>query len=376
MLKFLFVDDQLNDDSSSASIAAKKLESIDEYSVTRSGFGDAEKHIEDIVPDLVIIDLQEESDSGDHKFTGTETCEWIWRNRFCPIVVYSAFPDHISDDHKSHPFVEVVTKGRKGVEDLESSITKLRPHIDSIREAEQNIRNEFSVAMREVAPYAYEVFKSDPTQRDNAIIRSGRRRLAAFMDGLSNDGNVLASWEQYLFPPVCQDTQLGDVLRKSEGNQDDPASFRIVLTPSCDLVASNGRNPKIDKVLVANCCSTNDGLELMNQKMASKKLKSRLPNVVLSRGYFEAIIPLPCLEGRIPTMMADLRSLEFIPIAEIGLSDKTFLRIASIDSPFRELISWAYLQIACRPGLPDRDFNSWCDEIIASLPDEGNIERT
>ncbi len=314
---------------------------------------------------MIILDLQEVSASGDRSFTGTSTCEWIWENRFCPIVVYSAFPDQLSDTHKNHPFIEVVTKGAKGVESLKESVTRLRPHIESIREAERSIRKEFSVAIREVAPYAYDTFKDNPAQRNDAILRSGRRRLAALMDGLSKDGTKLASWEQYLYPPVCPDTQLGDILRKADGKLDDPASFRVVLTPSCDLVVSGGRKPKVDDVLVTRCCSMKEGLDLTSLKgISSGKLKGRLPGSVLTYGYFEAIIPFPCLKGRIPTMAAYLRDLEFIPVGDIGISEKAFLRVASVDSPFRELIAWAYMQIACRPGLPDRDYDAWCDEII------------
>ncbi len=111
-----------------------------------------------------------------------------------------------------------------------------------------------------------------------------------------------------------------------------------------------------------------DGLDRTSLKgMGLSKLKERLPGTVLSHGYFEAVVPFPCLKGRIPTMAADLRSLEFLPLADIGSSGKAFLRIASIDSPFRELVSWAYLQIACRPGLPDRDYDAWCDEIVKQL---------
>ena len=62
-------------------------------------------------------------------------------------------------------------------------------------------------------------------------------------------------------------------------------------------------------------------------------------------------------------MMADLKKLELIPISEIGESAK-YIRIASLDSPCRELISWAYMHTACRLGLPDRDYQSWNKEII------------
>ena len=97
-----------------------------------------------------------------------------------------------------------------------------------------------------------------------------------------------------------------------------------------------------------------------------KDFRIQLKKTILTQGYYQGIVPLPRLEGRIPTLAADLRKLALIPIASIGSAQTEYLRIASIDSPFRELVSWAYLHIACRPGLPDRDCDSWGEEIIAS----------
>jgi len=51
----------------------------------------------------------------------------------------------------------------------------------------------------------------------------------------------------------------------------------------------------------------------------------------------------------------------------VGLTEKGeagFTRIASIDSPFREQIAWAHLQIAGRPGVPERDIDKWTQEIL------------
>ncbi|MYK60628.1 MAG: hypothetical protein F4034_01405 [Chloroflexi bacterium] len=71
-------------------------------------------------------------------------------------------------------------------------------------------------------------------------------------------------------------------------------------------------------------------------------------------------------------MAADLRDLELIPVGAIGVEGEEFLRVASVDSPFRELISWAYLQVAGRPGLPQRDLDGWIHDIIeaANTPSE------
>jgi CTP synthase len=339
------------------------------------GFGEAEDKIASRRPDIVILDLLVGSAS-DPDPQGLNTRDFIWSQHFCPIVVYSAMPGIHDDNYPPHPFVKSIQKGSGSQQQVLEALQELRPQVEALKEAEEHIRHSFSCAMRDVAPYAFDTF-TDAAQRSETIKRSGRRRLAALMDDLAASGDRLASWEQYLSPPIGSNIKLGDILREKDGKDDDPAAFRVVLTPSCDLVTSGDGKLKVKNVLVACCCSMKKGLSHTSlNNMKPTKLATRLSDTVLSRGYFEAIIPFPCLEGRIPTMAADLRDLKFIRVDKIGISNKTFLRVASVDSPFRELIAWAYLQIACRPGLPERDFNSWADEIVASVKREGDSEQT
>jgi hypothetical protein len=296
-------------------------------------------------------------------FAGFQIYEWIWDSWFCPIVVYSAFSEEFAK-YPPHPFVKRVQKGMASVEQIKSALAEFRPHIKALYDAERQIRQQFAIALREVGPYAFSAFTpGEAEKRSEIIFRAGRRRLAALSDRDPRDGKALASWEQYIFPPVTEDLSLGDILY--EKGKDGPASFNVVLTPSCDLVASVGRPPKVSSVLLARCCDISDAIQGTSLgKIGAKKLKDRLPSTVLSQGYFEAILPLPALPDRIPHMAANLRDLRLIPFEEIAQPEGPFERIASIDSPFRELIAWAYMQIGCRPGLPDRDFESWCEEII------------
>ena len=375
MLKLLFIEDDPD--------AVKPVQNLikrerADMQFEMSGFEVAEDKIASFRPDIVILDLLVVSASKEPEPGGLNTRDFIWNKHFCPIVVYSAQPDILDNTYESHPFVKSVQKGSGSPQKVLKALDALRPQIDALNRAEESVRHSFSCAMRDVAPYAFEAF-SDDEQRIEVIKRSGRRRLAALMDELSMDGTALASWEQYLFPPVCGDTQLGDVLRKKEGGSNDPASFRVVLTPSCDLVKSGNRQPKVSNVLVARCCSMKSGLDLTSlRNIGISKLKDRLRSAILTPGYFEAILPFPCLERRIPTMAANLQDLELIPIQDIGDidSDKSVFRIASIDSPFRELVAWAYLQTACRPGLPNRDFNLWRDEVVANIESEAGGEET
>lgn len=75
-------------------------------------------------------------------------------------------------------------------------------------------------------------------------------------------------------------------------------------------------------------------------------------------------------------MMANLRNLQLIPIENIGKpgEGKKFIRVASIDSPFREALSWAYLQVSGRPGLPERDLEAWSHEILEALQEGADQE--
>lgn len=365
MLKLLFIEDQPAAIRSVRNLIEKEKKEIQCEEV---GFEDAQEKIASFRPDIVILDLLVGGASpGEKEPVGLQTRNFIWDNKhFCPIVIYSAQPEVHDDDHDPHPFVKSIKKGSYTEQKVLSAVCEFLPHVHALKEAERAIANSFSVAMREVAPYAFEAF-SDDTQRIDTITRSGRRRLAALMDDPPANERSLASWEQYLFPPVSEDIQLGDILRKDDAPRDDPASFRIVLTPSCDLATSEDRTPKIAKVLVARCCSIKESLALIGwEEIRENKLKERLPDI-LTQGYFKTIIPFPSLKNRIPTMAANLRDLELIPVKAIGESNKPFLRVASLDSPFRELISWAYMQTAGRPGLPDRAFDSWRKEIIDDL---------
>ena len=205
---------------------------------------------------------------------------------------------------------------------------------------------------------------TDPEKLSDFVTRSGRRRLAAMMDTpLSGE---LASWEQYIYPPVSQDdVLLADVLMTKDADKDQPESFLVVLTPSCDMVRVGGRKPKVNRVLVAKCCSMPDAQNLIG--LGGSEDIEKIRNPMLSQGYSQTIIPFPKLEGVIPTMAANLRDLELIEIEKIGVGEEfEYRRIASCDSPFRELVAWAYMQNAARPGLPVRDVNTWAKEIIAT----------
>jgi hypothetical protein len=357
-MKLLFVEDEPDNIAAVLHLLGKSAD----YDMDVKCFVQARDALETmtITPDVIVLDLLEKGASPEPETPGLQTFEWVWESRFCPIVIYSAQPGLCEAEH---PFVKKVSKGRGSPDQVAAVLQQFRPHVEALHEVEKQIRQQFATALRHVAPYAFGVCGEEESEKLNdMILRAGRRRLAALMDNDSRHGQKLADWEQYLFPPVSEDLTLGDILR--EKGKDDPASFCVVLTPSCDLVASGGREPKVSSVLLARCCAINEAIKLTSLgEMGMKKLQDHLPPK-LSQGYFETILPLPALKDLIPHMAANLKDLAVVPFQEIK---ERFDVVASVDSPFRELVAWAYMQVACRPGLPDRDFKQWGERIIEHL---------
>lgn len=356
MIRILFVED---DPRSIVDARERCQGGLETSEIKVCGFEEYSEELREFRPDIVILDILRGSPSeGDAAGKGVYAL--IWDNRFCPIVVYSAEPDLID---ATHPFVAKVRKGDGSEDHVLQAVQDFLPHIEALQRTEDQVRRRLSEAMREVAPLAFGS-SDDAAKREEIIVRSGRRRVAAMLDEPQSGEAALASWECYLHPPVLPDILLGDVLKAKDGDKNDPGAFRVVLTPSCDMVRSDNRIPKVREVLAAKCFSMRDALASIG--MAGNRNVSRIRDRLLSSGYTQSVIPFPALEGLIPTMAANLHDLELIPIGNIG-SELRYLRIASLDSPFRELVAWAYLQNAGRPGLPDRDLDRWAQEVRDEL---------
>ena len=334
----------------------------------------AEKKLVSFRPDVVILDIFD-GEIDPSNAAGGKLHNFVWNEHFCPIAVFSARPYQTEIKDDNHPFRRFVEKGSDSYDELVNILREFHSHIQSINVAFSYIQKNLYGVLRDVAPDIFEEFDGD--ERDKAIIRASRRRLAALMDESPNGDAKLVGWEQYIFPPINQDCLLGDVIIKSGGSNSEPSDFRIILSPSCDLVKRP--EPKIKEILVAKCCSVADGLCKANKKDMKKSDKNKeTVQDILRQGYINSVIPLPKLKGKIPNMFADMKDLELVPWenisdkeesdtrGEIGDKEKSqskYYRVASVDSPFREMISQVYQLVSTRPGLPERDFESWVKEL-------------
>ena len=355
MLNILFIEDE----PESIQTLVRALHRSGNYECCIAGFDDYSSYMDVFVPDVVVLDLIRAGSTPESENVGLGSLkEMISKCQFRPVVIYSAHPDLFMD---SHPLIKSVQKGSGSEEKAKAEIASFSEYAKSVKQAEQVLREAFSSAMHEVAPFAYKAYavenEASRSQRHELIERAAKRRLAAMMDKPAEEGQKLLAWEQYIFPPLSKDYKLGDVLREKVKSSDDATAFRIILTPSCDMVVSGGRTPKVKEILLARCHATKEafskkGFNSSNAKTWGKKLQDH---------SYEELLPYPSLGNLIPQMAANLKDLELVAIGEIGTK---YERIASVDSPFRELVSWVYMQAGCRPGIPDRDNEKWASEII------------
>lgn len=365
MMRILVIDDE----KESVQEVYEELMKLGDCHCEIVNFDNFQKDIARVNPHVIILDLLKGSSETDAP--GLEIHGYIWGTRFCPLIFYTGRAELVSDQAASdHPFIKVVTKGNESELRVLECVHNFKSHIDALDATEREIHSAMNGALREVAP---DLFKSttDTAERSDILVRSARRRVAAKMDEDlltgPEPGKGLKSWECYLYPPVVEHLLMGDILRKRGSDRNVPENYVVVLTPSCDLVRTEKRSPKVENVLVGHCANADRILQ--DLKLKDAKPKNVIPKLqtMLSTGYTQSTMPLPSMPGAFPGLILDFRKLGLLEIDAIGES-KDYERVASIDNPWRELLAWAFMLTACRPGMPDRDYETWATEISGQLP--------
>ena len=354
----------VDNDRDSVADLEDRLKEDSRYVPSVVDFKDATARIRAEQPDIVVADLLDDQDDE----PGNAVVDFVWEKHFCPLVIYSAEPGRAELPGKENPLVVLQQKGRGSDEEAMGKIRDLSPYCSALRRGHEENSRLLAEAMRDAAvgtavPAAY------APRHVDTVFRAARRRFAATLDERRTQEALMGAWEQYLCPPLSASWLTGDILRKSSSCDDRPEDFSVVLTPSCDLVREENRKPKVTRVLVARCVNMRDALAKSGFFAASKDSDIQRLEQVVGRGYEGSVLFLPGLPGRIPRMGANLRDLDLLQFDEIGEegSGAQHVRVASVDSPFRELVSWAYLQNAGRLGLPDRDRGKWAEEVQAEI---------
>ena len=348
-----------------------------DWEVRGQGFADVKNALARFRPDMVVLDLVEgkipnDSDSGNRSF---ERIRDVW---FCPVVVYTGFAERRI--FEEHPLVVLVTKGRRSEEQVLAELRKFVPAARMVRSVHEDFDARIREALRDSVDALNKQIRGTAELRDDALSRAVRRQVAARVDLAASGGTELHAWERFVVPPLGDDLLTADLLRPRDAEPTDAAAFRLVLTPSCDMVRSGGRTPKVDRVLVARCepVARLGRLEFKPGQPLGSRQKERL-RPILTQGMEGAHLVIPEFRGHAPLMVANLKRLELVAWKRIDVrrddedaEGSGLVRVASTDSPFREMVTWAYLGVTGRPGMPDIAIERWIEEFSGHLEGAGS----
>ena len=376
-MKVLIIDD----DEQVRKTLRTELEQNCDWELEDRGFDHIDETLTRFRPDMMVLDIVEGEASGEGKDTGKTWFDRIHESWFCPVVVYSAFPEQWS--FEQHPLVAKVKKGADTDEQVETLLREFAPTAEVI----YKVHHDFDARVREALRDSVHALggqvgaTADGTAEDSALARAVRRVVAARVDARAAGETKLHPWERYVIPPLGRHLLTADLLRRKDADWTDADAFRLVLTPSCDLVPRGG-SANVGRVLVARCKQLdklgNVELEYGTELSSSQKKKLR---PLLTEGMAGSRVPIPEFRHHVPLMAADLSSLELLEFGQVQLEsadgasseqEGLYRRVASTDSPFREMVGWAYLRVTGRPGIPEIDVTLWLEAISAHLTTTGS----
>lgn len=329
-------------------------------------FKDFIKHESEFEPDIIVLDLKDDADqinSGDPIFNR------IISQRFIPTIIFSAIAEmySIPDEVSSHPFIEVLSKGDE--DEVIKCIDKWIPYIETVKNFKEQINSSFMESLK-----ALGTFMNLGDKPEGSVMKYMLNKRANQFFDIDNVGDNPPAWIEYLYPPMKNHLLVADILRKISEETDldkvgQAEEYAIILTPSCDMA-----NGKTNKILIAQCTKKSDfsQTKLGKDKITDKNGKNKIDRVAkeLNTGYNSSKVALPELPSVIPYCTVNLKLLNQVLSSEIALSKEEindnhkYYRVASVNSPFREQIVWAHMINSCRPGMPNRDMETWATGIL------------
>ncbi len=322
--------------------------------------------LEDFRPHVVTLDLKD--DSTDDMSAGKPAWEFIRNTHFCPVVFFSANPLPEGFPDGTDPFAQYLNKNEQKADDVAATVENFIPHIIGLEGIRSEVESRYAKSLQKVSKLIW-VTEKEPEARKQALLRVTRRQLAAALEHPLGKENSIKAWEQFIYPPIDTSLCTGDILHKVDGTEN-PGDFRVILSPPCDLVEGPNRHP-VAEVLLGRCVSVRSP-----EVLRKKSLKEYYPNgqsnanlpeqlgKKLCDDKLDGMVVIPKLSGVFPAMVLDLKSLhvaereKIAAGSELVKEDSEFIRLASMDSPFREALSWRFTHTIGRPGYPPVDEES------------------
>ena len=316
--------------------------------------------------DILVLDIRDESSHTPSDEAGIVVFDEIRGRRFIPIIFYTALPD-VSVNISNAPFVQTVSKiAVDPVADLEGAIENVIS--SGLPRLLQSVSNHLADVERAFMVDFVEHNWPDLIDRPEDIAYLLSRRLAvSFEEGSESlaqelgqaDGTTLEDVihpTRYYVQPPNSSYRMGDLLATPKSTEEDADTGRlyVVLTPSCDLVLRSGRM-KADRVVLSQCLALDSFKAYQDWKSAPSSNNEELLRRLLTsrpKGQEDRYFYLPAA-WNVPDSVVDLQSVTSIQWEEL----ENYGKIALLDSPFAEALSYQFNRYIGRVGMPDLDID-------------------
>ena len=308
----------IDDDEHVRQVLQEAIEERNGWTARAQGFQNLPRALVEFRPDAVVLDLVAGDVTEDDDIAGNQSFGEIRSNWFCPVVVYS---EHQGLEDFSHAFVEIIPKG--GGSDLAvlESLQRFTAVAQVIGDVHRDFDKRIRQALHDSVPKLRAQLGTTGDQADGATVlpRAVRRLVAARMDADASGDGKLKAWERFIIPALGGHLYSADLLKREDAEWADPKAFRLVLTPSCDLVRHGGKDSKAARVLVAQCEPITElrGIKITaGARLSNDKKKKLTP--LLTEGVVDGLLPIPRFAGHVPSMAANLKRLELLEWTEFG----------------------------------------------------------
>lgn len=315
-------------------------------------FDEGFSYIEDYDPDIIVLDLQNNEDD---RFPGASIIDNIWNKSFRPVCVFSGQIVSAAIDIGSYPspLISFINKGDETP--VIEYLDRIAPYTSSIKKMQKKMHEAFRQSF-DVLQYIFQ----DGIQDENIIAYLCNSRMRdSFLSELQE--STLPAWGQYIYPSLSEQLLTGDVICledefRQKALQD--RTYYVILSQSCDII-----NKKIPRVLAVKCKNKKTLREYISLSDKTAKARDKLSSI-LNTGYQNNLLILPSFGEILPDLIVDLKDIFTIECCDL----EKYKKIISLSSPYCERLVWAYMQNACRPGVPALDVKKWAEKLI---PDNG-----
>jgi hypothetical protein len=326
--------------------------------------------LEDVTPDVMVVDLKLES-SGDDR-SGWDTVREILTHEIIPVIVYSAYSGEEPEQTFKNLLIARITKGEEDVEKFKQTLINFIRLKLRFNQEKERITKEFGKLSLETVKGILGGIEAKKLDENTLAVIAVTRLASYLMNAPPESKEDFPPESIFVFPPLDiapypkESLFLGDFLEKKENNNS--RTLWLVISPSCDLTFTGAIEAKIKEVLLLACYTKYTEVPFLKDENNGNKRKNIL-NTRLERKTAK-LLKCPTLIFKSDHILVYFKDYRTIPYAEIknGIIGGTWKKLATLSTPYAESLQNLFIRDISRIGTPvtatSEQEKEWANQFV------------